>query len=815
LAKSFYSSRRLAKRCIRVGRWRGENGRKFALTIVAAFALLGSISSAFAQVPPPVPALPDMERRTSYSITGSNCACSVGFALYGDSTDFNNWVEVYLNGVRVNFNDATFGWTITSPTGSLGFIPRPVTDGVLTFTNAQTGTVQIVGARRPRRVSQFTENRGVAARDLNQILTDIVAQNRETWDKTNDITGRGLFSQPGNTMGPLPLPSVCNGALLGFDSTGLNPLCFPQSGGAGGGGRVAFSGTITGNFNGGGTGGAFLASAAEPTFGWQATGQATDQKVWDAFVNGTTLQFRAVNDANSTASSWLSVTRGAGATVSGVSLPEPVTVPSAGLFYQPGENVERFPRFLVGDAALNNATQVASQPDWLTTWEIAHGASGGFIQTSQAAVLNSSNSNALEAFTAGAHTLNLVPGGNGIGTTSFGVNDAPSSSVTGFAYYGEGHRCATCVGGAVGIEVDPVNFNPTAVTINPFQQFIGQVIGVQVASGGQVYTGTNSASAAINIQNNNTDFLSGIIFGNNAIHGTDGTTGQGEAIAMVPGHVINYYPAAGQVSWQLFASPGINGNYNISSQGTGAVSVPALQTPSLLFGSGAIESIAAFSTNPGFGNELSVQNRGTSSTSGTFAAVQATLTGLTNGFVQMVSTGGATPSASISSGSGLTGGLAISAGAGALSLTSPTLSNANTTGTFKISGAGVGLLEFTASVNFNATGDTVIPITLPTGYTRYTASVVIVSGASAAITTSSAGLFTAASGGGVAIVATQTMGVSSSADATNNNTSQISPPNAGTQSYLVANEPNLFWHVTTPQGSAATATVTIQIRPLP
>jgi hypothetical protein len=237
LFQSFRSSRRLAKRCIRAGRMRGETGRNLALAIFAALSLLGSSTASFAQAPPPVPALPDTERRTSYSLTSSTCACSVGFQLYGDSNDFANWVEVWLNGVRVNFNDATFGWTITSPTGPLSSIPRPVTDGVLTFTNAQTGTVQIVGARRPRRVSQFTENRGVAARDLNQALTDIIAQNRETWDKTNDFTGRGLFSQPGNTLGPLPLPSVCAGAFLGFDGTGLNPQC--KAGGPG-------SGNVTG-----------------------------------------------------------------------------------------------------------------------------------------------------------------------------------------------------------------------------------------------------------------------------------------------------------------------------------------------------------------------------------------------------------------------------------------------------------------------------------------------------------------------------------------------------------------------------------------
>lgn len=190
------------------------------------FILALLTSPAFAQsAPPPVPALPDQARSTSYSISGSTCACAVNFALYGDSTDYQNWVEVYLNNVLVNYNDPTFGWTITSPTGQLGLIPRPITDAVLTFNTAQTGTVVIVGARRPRRLSQFSENRGVAARDLNQAVTDIIAVLREMWDKENDINGRSLIGIPGDIFGTLPPANVRANQYLCFGSTGLPAMC--------------------------------------------------------------------------------------------------------------------------------------------------------------------------------------------------------------------------------------------------------------------------------------------------------------------------------------------------------------------------------------------------------------------------------------------------------------------------------------------------------------------------------------------------------------------------------------------------------------
>lgn len=189
--------------------------------MVAALGLIPPLLSAalsFAQAPPPVPALPDSERRTQYSISGTTCACSVGFALYGSGADVDSWLEVWVAGTRYLSTDPLHGWGLTSATGSLATIPRPVTDAVLTFTAVQTGIVQIVGAERPRRLSQFQENRGVAARDLNQALTDIIAQNRETWDKINDVTGRGFFAPPGSVGGIVTGPfGVISGPLPSTD----------------------------------------------------------------------------------------------------------------------------------------------------------------------------------------------------------------------------------------------------------------------------------------------------------------------------------------------------------------------------------------------------------------------------------------------------------------------------------------------------------------------------------------------------------------------------------------------------------------------
>lgn len=124
---------------------------------------------------------------------------------------------------------------------------------------------------------------------------------------------------------------------------------------------------------------------------------------------------------------------------------------------------------------------------------------------------------------------------------------------------------------------------------------------------------------------------------------------------------------------------------------------------------------------------------------------------------------------------------------------------------------------FTQTVNFNAGNtDTIFPITLPTGFTRYCVSSVRISGASASLTTATAGVFTASAGGGVAVVtAASAITVSSTADATNNNTMAVAINNSNTTTYTLAGNPNLYFRVATPQGSTATAGVTIAIAPVP
>jgi hypothetical protein len=214
--------------------------KRLALTL--AF-LLGSV--AFAQVPPAVPALPDTSRISAYTLAGTTCACSVGFGIYADnaSTDIDNWVQVWISSAagatatRYLSTDPVFGWAITSPTGSLALIPRPITDAVLTFNSLQTGYVVILGAARPRRNNEFVENRGVPARDHNQVLNTVFAELRETWDKLNGA----IIGQPGEVLARLPSASTRALQNLIFDANG-NPTVSSNIG------NTFANVTVTGSF---------------------------------------------------------------------------------------------------------------------------------------------------------------------------------------------------------------------------------------------------------------------------------------------------------------------------------------------------------------------------------------------------------------------------------------------------------------------------------------------------------------------------------------------------------------------------------------
>lgn len=117
-------------------------------------------------------------------------------------------------------------------------------------------------------------------------------------------------------------------------------------------------------------------------------------------------------------------------------------------------------------------------------------------------------------------------------------------------------------------------------------------------------------------------------------------------------------------------------------------------------------------------------------------------------------------------------------------------------------------------INFNSSNtDNPVTIIIPPNKTNYLIENVVINGASASISTATVGLYTAAAGGGTAIIVSSTaVTVTTSLANSNNNAQQIAVRNQSTMSY---NLTTLYFRVQTPQGSAATANVSINILALP
>lgn len=137
---------------------------------------------------------------------------------------------------------------------------------------------------------------------------------------TNVASHIALYSNNwgiGVTSGQINI--VANGALSAFfTGAGLNlPLAFNVTGAS------TFTGAIT-TING------IIANSVirlnsttttSPSFQIYTAGNGTDANIWDTVVNGTSMFFRAINDAYNNANNWLQVTR-SGFTISSVNFPQ-------------------------------------------------------------------------------------------------------------------------------------------------------------------------------------------------------------------------------------------------------------------------------------------------------------------------------------------------------------------------------------------------------------------------------------------------------------------------------------------------------------
>ncbi|AOX17709.1 hypothetical protein [Kozakia baliensis] len=229
------------------------------------------------------------------------------------------------------------------------------------------------------------------------------------------------------------------------------------------------------------------------------------------------------------------------------------STPSGEFYANEGGKISRYgDRIFVGAAsdypALN--TRDVPKQDWLS--DIMAGTSIGpwAMQNAQSASLSRFGTS---AFVAGSRTsdaqsaaemLGYVP--SSIGVASWGVADETQNptTTTAYAYYGEAWRLAGVnYQPSFAMELEAVNLGGSASGVStPFHPNCGGgTYGIQLGAGGGQTTGTSDAEAGVVFVSNPNAWKTGILFGNTAIAGTNGTDGgYGSAVSMARNQGIEW-----------------------------------------------------------------------------------------------------------------------------------------------------------------------------------------------------------------------------------------------------------------------------------
>lgn len=105
------------------------------------------------------------------------------------------------------------------------------------------------------------------------------------------------------------------------------------------------------------------------------------------------------------------------------------------------------------------------------------------------------------------------------------------------------------IGTTIGMEIDAINFGGAVPNSTPWRrQDTGGATALWLASGGDPANhgrALSPAQLALGIVNNGETFMSGIVFANDALEGTDGSSGFGQAIGLSTRHLLSWYAAAG------------------------------------------------------------------------------------------------------------------------------------------------------------------------------------------------------------------------------------------------------------------------------
>lgn len=116
---------------------------------------------------------------------------------------------------------------------------------------------------------------------------------------------------------------------------------------------------------------------------------------------------------------------------------------------------------------------------------------------------------------------------------------------TSYAAYLEARIENGTIGTVIGLEIDAVNFGGAAGQSTPWRrQTLDGATALWLASGGDPANHGRSvgpAQLAIGVVNNGAKFQSGLVFANDAIDGTDGASGFGDAVLLSTRHILGWW----------------------------------------------------------------------------------------------------------------------------------------------------------------------------------------------------------------------------------------------------------------------------------
>jgi len=279
---------------------------------------------------------------------------------------------------------------------------------------------------------------------------------------------------------------------------------------------------------------------------------------------------------------------------------------NSGQFYEDAGSVisRHADRVLIGAASDNLAlaSRSATSTDWLSgvmaastvgAWPMWGAQFASLARYGSLGVLGGSRTSDASA---SAGLLGYTPSSIGVGSWAVSDVTSPTSTETGYAFYGEAWRMEGADNQpCFGMELEAVNFGAASTAVcNPYHPNVGGgVVGVQLGSGGGQTSGTSDAACAVTVVSNPSAWQTGIVFGATALTGTNGQdAGYGSAISLARNHAVEWHTPE-----TVDGTAGLNVGCYVRSTVTERVSGCSVQFADGEIAFGNIDGESVFSVN--------------------------------------------------------------------------------------------------------------------------------------------------------------------------------------------------------------------------